>query len=277
MADCQLGAYASFSGLSEDDVVRYAADDMRIWSVPATQGFEWDADNFRAAVAAANAMRPQFVAMGGDMIDDLTSEAQYEAVMEIAAGLDRDIPMRWVPGNHDIALDAVVPTPHSIDKYRELFGRDYYSFESGPARFVVLNTVVLDHPEEVSSELEDQLDFFEFELRAAAEAGQQTILMGHHPLFTRAPDEPDTYWNVPAERRRLLLEKIHRYAAQVMFAGHWHRNSYATDGGFEMVTSGAVGYPLGSDPSGFRVVHVESDAIRHEYHPLASQDANGRI
>ncbi len=268
LADCQLGAYASFSGLSEQDVIDYAAKDMRIWSVPTTEGFEWDARQFEIAIGIANSLRPEFVVMGGDMIDDLTDEDQYEAVRSIAARLDKDIPMMWVPGNHDVAFDTVAPTAHSIDKYRELFGRDYYSFDVSGTRFVVLNTVVLDHPEHVASELEDQLEFVGHQLRHAQASGLRSVLFGHHPLFTSDPDEADTYWNIPGERRRGLLDLIHSHGVSAMFAGHWHRNAYASDGAFEMVTSGPVGYPLGVDPSGYRVVRVGSDKIRHEYHPL---------
>ena len=35
-----------------------------------------------------------------------------------------------------------------------------------------------------------------------------------------------------------------------------------------MVTSAAVGYPLGDDPSGFRTVRVYGDRIEHDYHAL---------
>lgn len=268
LADCQLGAYASFSGLSEQDVVDYAGRDMRVWLVPATNGFEWDATRLEAAIRKANDIRPEFVVMGGDMIDDQTNEAQYEAVMTITAGLNNDIPMRWVPGNHDIAVDAEVPTAHSIEKYRELFGKDYYAFDWGAIRFIVMNTVVLDHPENVQGELDAQLEFIARELARASEKDHRAVMMGHHPLFTASADEDDSYWNIPAARRDRLLEMIRRHRVPVMFAGHWHRNAYATDGDFEMVTSGAVGYPLGRDPSGYRLVHVGTSAIRHEYHPL---------
>lgn len=50
-----------------------------------------------------------------------------------------------------------------------------------------------------------------------------------------------------------------------MFAGHYHRNAYARAGEIEMVTTGAVGRPLGDDPSGFRVVDVHDDRLEHSY------------
>jgi 3',5'-cyclic AMP phosphodiesterase CpdA len=268
LADCQLGTYASFSGLSEQDVIEYAARGLRVEAVPRTESFEWDAVRFEAAIRAANHLRPEFVVMGGDMINDPASEEQYEALMRITGLLDRDIPMKWVPGNHDIGVDTVVPTRESIDRYRDGFGPDYYAFDWGTSRLVVLDTVVMDHPEEVPGELAEQMAFVDFELRRAADASRQVILMGHHPLFTKAVDEEDSYWNIPMERRRQLLDLIHRHGVRIMLAGHWHRNSYAQDGDFEMVTSGPVGYPLGDDPSGYRIVDVGIDTLRHEYHPL---------
>jgi hypothetical protein len=36
-----------------------------------------------------------------------------------------------------------------------------------------------------------------------------------------------------------------------------------------MVTSGPVGYPLGDDPSGLRIVDVGEERVLHEYVPLS--------
>ena len=268
MADCQIGAYATFSGLTETQVADLADRDMRVWMVPKVEGHEWDAARYAAAIAAANSLRPEFVVMGGDMVDDPGSEAQLDALLRITAALDPDIPMRWVPGNHDIGADTVVPTRHSIDKYREAFGPDYYGFDYGDVRFLVLNTVVIDYPYEVPAEFEDQMVFLEEEVERAITRQQRVVLFGHHPLFLRHPDEADTYWNLPRQRRRRLLELIRRAAISHAFAGHWHRNSVAFDGTFEMVTSGPVGYPLGADPSGFRSVFVDDTSVAHRYLPL---------
>lgn len=268
MADCQLGAYATFSGMTEADIAGFAERDMRVEIVPRVEGFAWDADRYRVAIAAANALRPDFVVMGGDMIDDPASQEQYDTLMAITSGLDPEIPMRWVPGNHDIADDTVVPTPGRIAAYREAFGPDYYAFEHGGVRFIVLNTVVIDHPERSGDALAEQMEFLYREIDLILERGVRGIVLGHHPLFTRDPDEEDTYWNLPVERRRDLLAELHRGGITHGFAGHWHRNSLARDGDFEMVTSGPVGYPLGEDPSGIRVVRVEPARIIHHYHPL---------
>jgi 3',5'-cyclic AMP phosphodiesterase CpdA len=268
MADCQLGAYATFSGMNEADIADFAERDMRVEIVPRVDGLEWDAARYKEAIAAANALRPAFVVMGGDMIDDPRSEAQLETLLEITAGLDPDIAMRWVPGNHDIASDTVTPTRDSIEAYRSIFGPDYYAFDHGDLRLVVLNTVVVDHPENVTDEWNEQLAFLTWEAARAEADGTRVVLLGHHPLFIHEPNEADTYWNLPRKRRTTVLNLAHQAGVRAVFAGHWHRNAIARDGDLEMVTSGPVGYPLGTDPSGIRIVRVDPDRITHEYLPL---------
>lgn len=268
LADCQLGAYASFSGMSEADVVEFAARDMRVEIVPYTDGFEWDAARYREAVAAINEVRPDFAVMGGDMVNDPWDRSQYEALLSLTSDLDPGIQMYWVPGNHDVGADTVVPTADSIANYRRRFGPDYYSFRHGVHGFVVLNTVVIDHPEEVPSEWERQVAFLESELEVLARETASTTVMGHHPLFLDDPDEDDNYWNLPRERRLRVAELLERYGVRKVFAGHWHRNNLASDAGLEVVTTGPVGYPLGNDPSGYRIVTLDGAHTTHDYFPL---------
>ena len=269
LADMQLGAYASFSGLTDDDVARYSDElGMTVRPVPATTGHEWDAARYDEAVRAVNALRPDFVMIGGDMVDDPNSEDQYDEFMRITSRVDAAIPVHWVPGNHDVAADTVVPTPESLTRYRAAFGSDYYSFTVGPLQIIALNTVVIDHPEQVPGEWEAQLAFLQDELEGAARAGCRVVLAGHHPLFKHHPDEEDDYWNLPRERRRVVVELARRHRVPMALAGHWHRNSEAAAGDLQMITTGAVGYPLGADPSGFRVVDFADGALTHRYVPL---------
>jgi len=267
LADCQLGAYATFSGMGEADIAGFAARDMRVEPAPRVEGFAWDAERYEWSIRVANRIRPQFVVVAGDMIDDLSNVDQYDELLRITSLLDDDIPVRWVPGNHDAAYDTRAPTSDSLERYRQLFGEDRYAFSYGSTRFVILNTPVFDHPEAVPDELADQMEFLAYELAAARQNHDRTILLGHHPLFIHAPDEPDTYWNLPRAQREPVLELIRRYDVRIAFAGHWHRNALAFDGPFEMVTTGPVGYPLGEDPSGYRMVEVGEDVV-HRYHPL---------
>jgi 3',5'-cyclic AMP phosphodiesterase CpdA len=260
--------------MTEADVAGFAARDMRVEIAPYAEGFAWDAERYEWSIAVANRMQPGFVVVAGDMVDDINDEAQLEELFRITALLDRDIPLHWVPGNHDAAFDTTVPTPASLERYRELFGPDRYAFGFASSRFIVLDTPILDHPEEVKDEFEDQMEFLEYELAKARESQDRIILLGHHPLFISSPDEPDTYWNIPKAQRHRVLDLVHRYDVRIAFAGHWHRNAIAFDGEFEMVTTGPVGYPLGKDPSGYRVVEIEGDDVKHQYHALVDPSSN---
>ena len=270
LADTQLGCYATFSGFTDTQVEQYAAMDMKVEPVPAVTGFEWDADRYREAVEIINATQPDLVMIGGDLIDDPNAEDQIDEFFDITQAIDDGIAVRWVPGNHDIADDYTAPTDDSIRAYRDVFGPDHYSFRMSDTLFIALNTPVIDHPEHVPHEWERQLAFLTDELAHAARADlDHIIVVGHHPLFVAEPDEPDSYWNLPLERRRVILDLLHEAGVKIGFAGHWHRNAIATDGPFTQITSGPVGYPLGDDPSGYRVVDVDPSEISHTYLPLA--------
>lgn len=266
LADTQLGCYATFSGFTDEQVLQYAAMGMKVEPVPKVEGFEWDADRYREAVSIINSVGPAMVVIGGDMIDDANSEDQTDEFFAITARIDDDIPIRWVPGNHDIAPDALAPTARSIQAYRDVFGPDYYSFRQGDTLFLALNTPVIDHPENVPGEWESQLAFVADELALAGRSDVgQVVVLGHHPLFIERADEPDTYWNLPIERRRVLLELFGSSGVEFGLSGHWHRNALGRDNGFTQVVSGPVGYPLGDDPSGYRIVDVGPDGVAHRY------------
>ena len=63
----------------------------------------------------------------------------------------------------------------------------------------------------------------------------------------------------------MLLDIMKSNNVSAVFAGHVHRNILGLDRDLQMVSSGAVGYPLGDDPSGFRTVKVLDSSIEHEY------------
>lgn len=269
MADCQLGAYASFSGLDEDDVVAYAARDMVIRPSPKVEGFAWDARRYRQAVADANRRSPAFAVMGGDMLDDPYDEAARDELVRVTDGLT--VPMHWVPGNHDVAIGGGVPTHESLAHYRTWFGPDHYELVHGDVTLLVVNSAVWVHAERLPEAHARQMAALEDRLARAAERAGPVLVCGHHPLFTREPDEPDTYWNVPSVRRGHLIDLFAAHGVSTYLCGHWHRNGGGTVGDLEVVVTGPVGYPLGHDPSGYRVVEVVNGSVRHDYVALQGE------
>ncbi len=176
-----------------------------------------------------------------------------------------------MPGNHDVAFDAVTPTPASIERYRDLFGQEDVAFQHADVSFVVLNTSLLDRPDQLGDEADAHLAAIDAALAAAASRPGPTVVLGHHPLYLHHPEEPDGYWTVAGPARARVLDLLEVHHADLVLSGHLHRNHSVHHGDVEMVSTSAVGYPLGADPSGFRVVDAGPDGVRHAFVPLPDQ------
>ena len=267
MADPQLGMFAFFSGLTDDEIEERRRRGINARKAPAKiTGFADETRLFTQAIEAANRLKPAFVVVCGDMTNDPDDEAQLAEVMRIERLLDRNIPLHWVAGNHD-AGDA--PTAETLVRYRERFGDDNYSFDNGGSHFVVINSCVCFDPGQVPHEWDALVEFLSNDLQAARDSGcEDIVIFMHHPLFMDDPEEADGYFVIPGIRRKVILDVLKAQGVSAVFAGHLHRNAIASDGPLQMVSTGPVGYPLGDDPSGLRIVRIYGDTIEHDYYGL---------
>jgi 3',5'-cyclic AMP phosphodiesterase CpdA len=269
LADTQFGMFAHSSGKTPEQIAEARSRGLIFRSAPKFDGLAPETALFEDAVRRANSIRPRFVVICGDLVNDPVDDSQQRELRRITGLLDPAIRMRFVPGNHDVAFDTTHPTPESLERYRSAFGADYYAFDEGGTAFIAVNTTVIQQPAGVPGEWEAQLEFVGRSLHTARSNGaQRVVIFGHHPLFVVDPDEDDSYWNIPRERRALLLKLLRQSRVDAMFAGHLHRNTFAEYDGLQMVSSGPVGYPLGDDPSGYRVVEVGRNGVQHDYRPL---------
>jgi predicted phosphodiesterase len=124
----------------------------------------------------------------------------------------------------------------------------------------------------MEEEAKAQLAFVEAEAIIAGQLNaNRVILFSHHPLFVNSSGETDNPWSIKKKYRRPLLEIASDHGIEANFAGHWHKNNIVSENGIEVVATGPVGYPLGDDPSGFRVVEISDSGIKHEYHSLETE------
>jgi 3',5'-cyclic AMP phosphodiesterase CpdA len=268
LADSQLGCMATFSGVAEEDLDRFVRRGMCVRPFPSTESIEWDVERFRQAIQVANALRPDVVVIGGDMIDATDRPDQLEAFRATADDLD-GIDLRYVAGNHDACHDGVIPTEASLEWYRHAFGPDHWSLAvplgDRTLTLIAVNSTLLDQPRKVPGGDEVELAFLEQELAAAAGRGP-VVVFSHHPPFVADADEADNYWNLPRERRRPFLDLLAEHHVDLLLCGHRHRNDRVEHRGVEIVTSSAVGFPLGLDPPGYRMVEITDIGIEHTYY-----------
>jgi 3',5'-cyclic AMP phosphodiesterase CpdA len=234
------------------------------------ESWEKETELFTRAVEAINRLKPRFVLMSGDMVNQEVGgpahDAQVAEYQRIARRIDPAIPLLYVCGNHDVGNR---PTPASLAAYRKEFGDDRFTFWAGGVCGLVLNSNLYWDSTGAPQAQARQEAWFARELEAARAAGAKQILVfSHHSWFLEKPDEPDQYFTIPRVRRDPALALMREAGVRAVFAGHYHRNAHGWDGELEMITTSAVGQPLGSDPSGLRIVKVFEVRIELEYYGL---------
>ena len=223
-----------------------------------------DLKRFAAAVKQINALHPDLVVICGDLVNtpDEKSFADFNAAKARFA-----VPCYAAPGNHDVGNN---PTPDSLERYRRLAGKDYYSVEHKGSRFVVVNSQLWKTP--VSGETERQDAWLKRTLETAAKRQERVFVVMHHPLFTKEAEEPDNYFNLPPARRGDLLSLFKRCGVVAVLAGHTHTTTVGEYQGIQLVTSETTCKTFAKRPYGFRIWHVEAQRpYRNEFAPLADQ------
>lgn len=222
--------------------------------------FVQETANFEFFIASVNRLKPQFVVITGDLTNKADDADQIAEYRRIARKLDPGIKLYNVAGNHDLLNE---PTAASLAKYRKNWGPDYYTFDSDDVRGIVLNSSLIQAPIQVQGEADKQEQWLKQQLAQAKADGKRIVIFQHIPFFLKTPDEPDQYFDIPKRHRSRYLALLHQYGVRYVFAGHYHRNAEGQDGDLDMVVTGPVGMPIGPDPSGFRIVRL--DTMDHPY------------
>jgi serine/threonine-protein phosphatase CPPED1 len=239
--------------------------DPQFGMYPLQRDFHKERENLSRAVDAINRLRPAFVVICGDLVNNRNDRRQLEAFRQTVATLDKEIPLYLVPGNHDLGN---VPTPKTIGHYRRNFGPDYYSFNRGGWTFVVLNSVLIKAPSKAQDEAQEQLRWLTATLDTARTRKSSVIVFQHHPWFVRYPNEPNGYYNVPRKTRKEYLDLLVSHNASYVFAGHLHQNASGKFKTLSVVTSGPIGMPLATSPPGLRIVTIRGSTVEHRYYGL---------
>ena len=132
---------------------------------------------------------------GGQQPRDFVAKFEQPYALLLQAGVQFQAAL----GNHDRPENRNY-APYHMD------GRRYYTFTRASARFVVLDTNMLD-PE--------QLAWFDATLAAASEPWK--IVYFHHPLYSNGGRHGSN-----VELRVVLEPLLVKYGVQVVFAGHEH-------------------------------------------------------
>ncbi|XP_044534337.1 serine/threonine-protein phosphatase CPPED1 [Gracilinanus agilis] len=249
---------------------------MKAWSVGDCEngGDEWEEEMklTQQAVEAINKLnpKPKFFVLCGDLIHAMPGTQwrsnQIKDLKEILKDIDKEIPLVFVSGNHDLGN---VPTSETIAEYCQTWGDDYFSFWVGGVLFLVLNSQLFADSSKCSNLKQAQDQWLDIQLAIAKQKMcKHAIVFQHIPLFLKNVSEEDDYFNLSKPVRQELVDKFTKAGIKAVFSGHYHRNAGGFCKDLDMVVSSAIGCQLGEDTHGLRVVVVTAEKIVHRYYSL---------
>jgi 3',5'-cyclic AMP phosphodiesterase CpdA len=192
------------------------------------------------AVAAVNVLspRPEFVIFTGDLTHTTEDPAERRRRMtefqKIASSLNIAT-VRFIPGEHDAALDAG-------KAFSEFFGPTRYAFQHKGVHFIVLDNV-----SDPAAKLgDDQLAWLSSEVRAVPRDAR-LIVFAHRPLFDLFPQ-----WDWATRDGDRAIEILQqRNSGVTVFYGHIHQEHHRTTGNVIHHAARSLMFPLpapGSQP-----------------------------
>lgn len=225
-------------------------------------GFEKETVLYEKAVASINKLNPEFVVITGDFVNDPKSVTQIKEFKRITAKINPKIPVYYTPGNHDLGQ---TPDKKSIKAYIKNYGNDQFSFKCNGSSFIGFNSSLIKA--NLTKSEQQQYNWLRKRLKES-QGSSHLILFCHFPFFNHTVDEPNSYSNIDLGDREKYLDLFNSNKVEAIFSGHHHNNGLSTYGNMQLVTTSALGKPLGQAPSGMRIVKIYSNRIEHQYYGL---------
>ncbi|MGV8922361.1 MAG: calcineurin-like phosphoesterase C-terminal domain-containing protein [Thermomonas sp.] len=154
----------------------------------------------------------------GDIVDD--APEVYPRVKAATAGLG--VPWMYLPGNHDIDMDATGDAD-SLRSFHRAFGADTHAHETALATFIALDDVIAlpgSKPAYIGGFREDQFAFLEAYLPTLRK-DRLLVLAMHIPLFEK--DGKDSFRD--ADRTR-LFELLRDFPHLLVLTAHSHTQQH---------------------------------------------------
>lgn len=210
------------------------------------------------AVTAINQLKPPFVVITGDFVNNSKSKEQIAAYKSMIAQIDSSVKVYMIPGNHDIGKVSRA----SIDNYKKNYGETHFSFRYGDCTFIGIDSNIIKEEDKEREEV--QFKWLEQELQKTKDARFKFVFT-HCSVFLKQMDEPVNYSNFSLPMREKYVCLFQKYGVNAIFAGHLHNNAYGKVGNMEMITIGPVGKVLGTGYQGMNLVKVYPDRFISEF------------
>ncbi|MEN8225596.1 MAG: metallophosphoesterase, partial [Bacteroidota bacterium] len=242
-------------------------------------------EGFRAAITEVNALKPEFVITGGDLIMDALgvgygrADSLYNLYEEVSK--DFDMPVYNTIGNHEVfgvyEKSGIEPDhpEYRFGMFKKRLGDTYYAFDHKGWHFVILNSVQeTDDRHYIGMIDAEQMEWIENDL-LEVDSGTPIVISTHIPFITvftqilygeYAPD----YHGLVVENAREVLDLFTDHNLKIVLQGHLHYMEDIDVYGTHFITVGAVSgrWWNGANDNieeGFLMVNVHGDDYCWEY------------
>lgn len=242
-------------------------------------------EGFRAAITEANALKPDFVITGGDLVFDALgvsyerADSLYKIYIEESEAFN--MPVYNTIGNHEVfgiyeksGVDPSHPD-YRYGMFQSRLGDTYYSFDHGGWHFMVLNSVQEGDNRHYYGKIDEkQMDWIRRDL-LEVDPKTPVVISTHIPFITVYTqilfnDYAPEYHGLVVENAREVLDLFSGHNLKIVLQGHLHYLEDIDVYGTHFITGGAVSGHWWSGPyekveEGFLMIHVNGEDFCWEY------------
>ena len=239
---------------------------------------------FRQAIDAVNALKPDFVLTGGDLIMDALwakrsrADSLYQLYISLINGFQ--MPVYNTVGNHELfAFYNREIDPADLDygdgMYRKYLGEPWYSFDHKGWHFIVLKSIEQTESRQYKGEINpEQLEWLRNDL-AMVDSLTPIAVSVHIPLITVYDQwrNGGQYTNGPYSiitNGKEVMDLLRTRNIRLILQGHQHYLEEIVVDGVRVITGGAVSAgwwegPLGKLKEGFVLLEMYGQDVKWEY------------
>ena len=217
----------------------------------------------------------EFIVHAGDIINEIDKYNDLENYKNFKNKTDLDI--HHVPGNHDVGLDPNNLSEEGLDFYNKNFGKDFYNFSWNEFELIFLNSSKFMNYSNQELYFE-QIEFIQNTLKNFS-PGKRLIIFMHHPPFIdkkdilkmgsdRIHDKDISYWMFEEKIYTDFFNLFNNHNVEYIFTGHLHINLETKFNDTKIISTSAVGVPLGDDPSGYRIIDFENENLSYKFYEI---------
>ncbi|MCK5208484.1 MAG: metallophosphoesterase [Cyclobacteriaceae bacterium] len=242
-------------------------------------------EGFQMAIDKANALKPDFVITGGDLIMDALgqTEARADSLYDIYTNLTKKfaMPVYNTMGNHEmfgIIERSGVSSDHPLygkKIFEQKIGKKYDAFTYKGWRFYILNSVDTTADRNYYGHIDDeQIEWLKKDL-SQVDKNTPICISVHIPFYTiqtqiiTGPLAPNTKGGVITNGNE-VLGLFENHNLKLVLQGHLHFVEDLYANGVHFITGGAVcaGWwdgPRNGMEEGFMQIDVQGDQFTWEY------------